>query len=58
VDILNGEGEVVDGATAKLSSIENDQTSAAIYEYSIWANPGVKLIFRPWDSRYIRLVAF
>ncbi|GMY17071.1 nodal modulator 3 [Fagus crenata] len=51
VDILNGEGEVVDGATAKLSSIENDQTSAAIYEYSIWANPGVKLIFRPWDSR-------
>ncbi|KAL4602871.1 hypothetical protein ACB092_10G084400 [Castanea dentata] len=51
VDILNGGGEVIDGTTAKLSSIEKDQTGAAIYEYSIWVNPGDKLTILPRDSR-------
>ncbi|XP_062143584.1 uncharacterized protein LOC133851267 [Alnus glutinosa] len=51
VDILNSGGNIVDGTTAKLSSNDNDQTSAAIYEYSVWANPGDKLTFVPRDSR-------
>lgn len=58
MDILNSGGSVVDGTTAKLSSNDNDQTSAAIYEYSVWANPGDKLTFVPRDSRYINLVVF
>ncbi|GLT64134.1 hypothetical protein SLA2020_366440 [Shorea laevis] len=51
VDILDSGGSVVDGDTAKLSSNDNDQTSAAIYEYNVWANPGDKLTFVPRDSR-------
>jgi len=58
VDILNSGGSIVDGTTAKLSSNDNDQTSAAIYEYSVWANPGDELTFVPRDSRYINLVVF
>ena len=58
MDILNGGGEVIDGTTAKLSSIEKDQTSAAIYEYSVWVNPGDKLTVLPRDSRCIHLAAF
>ncbi|XP_041018341.1 nodal modulator 1 [Juglans microcarpa x Juglans regia] len=51
VDILNSEGSVVDGTTAKVSSNDNDQTSNAMYEYSVWANPGDKLTFVPRDPR-------
>ncbi|KAM7501151.1 hypothetical protein LguiB_000055 [Lonicera macranthoides] len=51
VDILNNEGTVVDGATAGLIASGNDQSSAAVYEYSIWANPGEQLTCVPRDLR-------
>lgn len=53
VDILNSEGTVVDSTNARLLGDLNGQSSAAVYEYSIWANPGEKLTFVPWDSRYM-----
>ncbi|KAK2968332.1 hypothetical protein RJ640_021721 [Escallonia rubra] len=46
VDILNNEGTV-----SKLISNGNDQSRAAVYEYSTWANPGEELTFVPRDSR-------
>lgn len=58
VDILNSGGSVVDGTTAKLNSNDKDQASPAIYEYSLWANPGDKLTFVPRDSRYVYLAIF
>ncbi|KAK9281445.1 hypothetical protein L1049_004347 [Liquidambar formosana] len=51
VDMLNSEGTVVDGTTARLVSSGNDQTSAVVYEYSVWVDLGGKLTFVPWDSR-------
>lgn len=51
VDILNSAGSVVDGTTANLSSSGSDQTTTGLYEYSVWANLGEKLIFGPRDSR-------
>ncbi|BFG23849.1 hypothetical protein CerSpe_101230 [Prunus speciosa] len=50
VDILSSGGSIIDGTTARLTSSENDQ-SAAVYEYSVWANLGEKLTFIPQDSR-------
>ncbi|XP_034210549.1 nodal modulator 1 isoform X2 [Prunus dulcis] len=50
VDILSSGGSIIDGTTARLTSSENDQ-SAAVYEYSVWANLGEKLTFVPRDSR-------
>lgn len=52
VDILNGEGSLINRTTAELASSANDQTSA-VYEYSVWASLGEKLFFLPWDPRYI-----
>ncbi|KAK3034632.1 hypothetical protein RJ639_033587, partial [Escallonia herrerae] len=46
VDILNNEGTV-----SKLISNGNDQSRAAVYGYSTWANPGEELTFVPRDSR-------
>uniref|UniRef100_A0A5B7C2M8 Putative nodal modulator 1 n=1 Tax=Davidia involucrata TaxID=16924 RepID=A0A5B7C2M8_DAVIN len=51
VEMLNNEGTVVDGTNARLIARENDQSGAAVYEYSVWANPGEKLAFVPRDSR-------
>ncbi|KDP28277.1 hypothetical protein JCGZ_14048 [Jatropha curcas] len=51
VDILNSDSSVFDGTTANLASNESDQTSTALYEYSVWANLGQKLTFVPRDSR-------
>lgn len=51
VDILNNEGKVIDGTTAEIIANGNDQSSAAVYEYSLWANPGEKLSFVPRDLR-------
>ncbi|KAH7862687.1 hypothetical protein Vadar_008104 [Vaccinium darrowii] len=51
VDILNSEGTLLDGTAARLVPSENDKASAAVYEYSVWANPGEKLTFTPQDSR-------
>ncbi|XP_050236465.1 uncharacterized protein LOC126686455 [Mercurialis annua] len=51
VDILNSDGNVVDGTTADLASSAIDQTSTALYEYSVWVNLGEKLTFVPRDSR-------
>ena len=53
MDILNGEGSVVDGATATLASSGKDESSGALYEYSLWANLGEELVFVPRDQRYI-----
>ncbi|PSS14739.1 Nodal modulator 1 like [Actinidia chinensis var. chinensis] len=52
VDVLNNEGSLLDGTTARLVGNRNDQASGgAVYEYSLWANPGEKLTFTPQDSR-------
>lgn len=56
MDILNNEGTVVDGATAGLIAAGNDQSSAAVYEYSVWANPGEQLTCVPRDLRYVYFV--
>jgi hypothetical protein len=45
VDILNNEGTLVESTIAGLV-----KSSAAVYEYSIWANPGEKLTCVPRDS--------
>ncbi|GFY98869.1 transducin/WD40 repeat-like superfamily protein [Actinidia rufa] len=52
VDVLNNEGTLLDGATAKLVGNGNDLASVAGYEYSLWANPGEKLTFTPQDPRF------
>ncbi|KAI9099060.1 hypothetical protein K1719_024827 [Acacia pycnantha] len=51
VDIQNGGDSVIDVTNAIRSSDGKDQTSTAIYEYSVWANPGEKLTFVPRDPR-------
>ncbi|KAA8549068.1 hypothetical protein F0562_000752 [Nyssa sinensis] len=51
VEMLNNEGTVVDGTNARLVTRENDQSGAAVYEYSVWANPGENLAFVPQDSQ-------
>ena len=53
VDVLNNESTLLDGATARLVGNGNDQASIAVYEYSLWANPGEKLTFTPQDPRYM-----
>ncbi|XP_022863174.1 nodal modulator 1-like [Olea europaea var. sylvestris] len=53
VDMLDNEGIVLDSATARLVSSGIDQSTAVIYEYSVWANSGEKLIFVPRDMRYV-----
>lgn len=53
VDILNSEGTLLDGTSARLVPAENDKASAAVFEYSVWANPGEELTFFPQDSRYV-----
>ncbi|KAF5820309.1 putative carboxypeptidase-like, regulatory domain superfamily, immunoglobulin-like protein [Helianthus annuus] len=50
VDILNDEGTIIDGTTAKFVN-ENEQSNKALYEYKVWANPGEKLTFAPRDIR-------
>ncbi|KAI7745608.1 hypothetical protein M8C21_033454 [Ambrosia artemisiifolia] len=51
VDILNDEGTVIDGTTAKLIVNEKEQSNTGLYEYKVWANPGEKLTFAPRDIR-------
>ncbi|GFZ13642.1 carbohydrate-binding-like fold [Actinidia rufa] len=51
VDVLNNEGTLLDGTSARLVGNGNDQASGAVYEYSLWGNPGEKLTFTPQDSR-------
>ncbi|KAJ1412555.1 Immunoglobulin-like fold [Sesbania bispinosa] len=51
VDIYHDGAGVIDNATAILKSHEKDQTNAAVFEYSVWANLGEKLVFVPRDSR-------
>lgn len=57
VEVLNSDGTVSGGSHARLISSENDQ-SASVYEYSIWANLGEKLTFVPLDARYIKYGLF
>lgn len=51
LDILDTEGSVVDGLTARRVPYGVDQSSAAVYEFSMWANPGGKFTFVPRDAR-------
>ncbi|KAG4913760.1 hypothetical protein AAZX31_19G204100 [Glycine max] len=51
VDIKHDRTGVIDYATAILKSHVKDETGAAIFEYSVWANLGEKLTFVPQDSR-------
>lgn len=57
MDIQNGGSSVVDAVNAMRSSDVKDQTSTAIYEYSVWANPGEKLTFVPRDPRWAILTS-
>lgn len=52
VDILNSGGKFLGSATSTLTSSGNDQSSAVLYEYSLWANLGEELVFVPRDPRY------
>ncbi|GLU07247.1 hypothetical protein SLE2022_242110 [Rubroshorea leprosula] len=51
VNILGGEGTVVNSIDARIVSSADDQLSTAIYEYFVWANLGEKLSFLPLDPR-------
>lgn len=51
LDILDSEGSVVDGLMARRVSDGVDQSSAAIYEFSMWASPGREFTFVPRDAR-------
>lgn len=51
VDILNSEGALIEGTSARLVGVENAQSGVSIFEYSLWANPGEKLTFIPRDAR-------
>ncbi|KAG5567843.1 hypothetical protein RHGRI_003128 [Rhododendron griersonianum] len=51
VGILDSEGTLLNGTSARLVPAENDKASSAVFEYSVWANPGEKLTFAPQDSR-------
>ncbi|CAN4101896.1 unnamed protein product [Withania somnifera] len=51
LDILDSEGSVVDGLTAIHVPHGVDQSSAAIYEFSMWASRGGKFTFVPRDAR-------
>lgn len=53
VDIVNSEGSIIDSTTAGLAPIGNEQTSYSVYEFSVWAKLGEKLIFVPRDARCI-----
>lgn len=57
MDILNGDGSISNRTTATLTSPANDQTSYAVYEFSLWANLGDQLTFVPRDPRYMFLIA-
>ncbi|KAJ4850945.1 hypothetical protein Tsubulata_030371 [Turnera subulata] len=58
VDVLNEKDTAVDSITASLAASETDETSSAVYEYSVWAKLGEKLTFIPRDSRYKYLLSF
>lgn len=51
VDILDKDGNFISGTTAVTVLSKDDQVNDAIYEYSIWADPGRQLTFVPRDSR-------
>lgn len=51
VDILNNEGTILDSTSAKLVASADDQPGVAVYKYTVWVNPGEKLIFAPKDTR-------
>ncbi|KAK4367254.1 hypothetical protein RND71_015134 [Anisodus tanguticus] len=51
LDILDSEGSVVGGLTARRVPFGVDQSSAAVYEFSMWASPGGKITFVPRDAR-------
>lgn len=56
LDILDSEGSVVDGLMARRVSDGVDQSSAAIYEFSMWASPGREFTFVPRDARCVNYI--
>lgn len=56
LDILDSEGSVVDGLLARRVPYGVDQSSAAIYEFSMWASPGGKFTFIPRDARCVNYI--
>lgn len=50
IDILNDEGTVIDGSTARFVVTENEESNTALYEFEVWANPGERLTFVPRDT--------
>lgn len=52
VDILDKDGNFISETTAIIIPSSDDQLNNAVYEYSIWADPGRRLTFIPRDSRY------
>ncbi|XP_016491513.2 uncharacterized protein LOC107811149 [Nicotiana tabacum] len=51
LDVLDSEGSVVGGLTSKRVPNGVDQSSAAVYEFSMWATAGGKFTFVPRDAR-------
>ncbi|KAK6941103.1 hypothetical protein RJ641_030634 [Dillenia turbinata] len=51
VDVLDNEGTMLGGTTARLIPGRDEKKSAAAFEYSIWATLGERLTFVPRDSR-------
>lgn len=55
--VLDSEGSVVGGLTSKLVLNGVDQSSAAVYEFSMWASAGGKFTFVPRDARCVNYVS-
>ncbi|KAJ8899145.1 hypothetical protein K2173_011142 [Erythroxylum novogranatense] len=51
IDIVDGEGSLIDSTAATIASSTSDQMHSAVYEYSVWSTLGAKQIFIPQDSR-------
>ncbi|KAJ8770791.1 hypothetical protein K2173_021438 [Erythroxylum novogranatense] len=51
IDIVDGEGSLIDSTAATIALSTSDQMHSAVYEYSVWSTLGAKQIFIPQDSR-------
>lgn len=56
LDILDSEGSVVDSLMARRVPYGVDQSSASVYEFSMWASPGGKFTFVPRDARCVNYI--
>lgn len=58
IDVLDNGNNHADGTIAKLLPDQNDETNVAVYEYSMWVNPGQTIAIIPSDSRYLSLLTY